>query len=39
MIEAMAGRLVSPITIGRRTELDAGLAALDAAGGGAPSTS
>ncbi len=36
MIEAMVGRLVSPITIGRHTELDAGLAALDAAGGGAP---
>jgi len=37
MIAAMAGRLVSPITIGRRTELDAGLGALAAAADGAPS--
>jgi DNA-binding NarL/FixJ family response regulator/tetratricopeptide (TPR) repeat protein len=31
MIAGMAGRLVSPITIGRRAELDAAIAALDAA--------
>ena len=36
MIAGMAGRLVSPITIGRRAELDAALAALDAAVEGTP---
>ena len=36
MIAGMAGRLVSPITIGRRAELDAALAALDAAVEGSP---
>ena len=36
MISRMAGRLVSPITIGRRAELDAGTLALDAAIGGSP---
>ncbi len=37
MIEAMVGRLVSPVTIGRRAELEAGLAALDASIAGTPS--
>ncbi len=37
MIAGMAGRLVSPITIGRRAELGAAIAALDAAMQGTPS--
>jgi DNA-binding CsgD family transcriptional regulator/tetratricopeptide (TPR) repeat protein len=36
MIAAMAGRLVSPITIGRRAELELGVGSLDAAIDGAP---
>ena len=36
MIAGMAGRLVSPVTIGRRAELDSGVGALDAAIAWAP---
>ncbi len=36
MISRMVGRLVSPITIGRRAELEAGAPALDAAIDGSP---
>ena len=36
MISRMAGRLVSPITIGRRAELEAGVLALEAAIDGSP---